>query len=313
VEIWEKPESEEMVMIAGWRQWADAGSTSSGLPEYLVQQTGAHAIGKIKPDGFYLFQIPGTHGLLRPGVKFHQGFPEELKTQRNDLFYSAGARRGLVIFLGDEPHLDAERYVGCIIEAARQLGVKRIIGLGGVYGEMPYEKDRIVSCNFSLKRLRKELEGLAVTLTDYAGGASIGSYLCRRAGDAGMEYVGFYAFVPAYDLSQAAQVDLSLRIENDYMAWYGVMQRVNHMLRLNLDLADLEERAQQLVVSMNAKIDELDKAAQQPGIRAYMQRLSDEFNEVTFTPADDFWEEELRRLFDKFDAEDTPGPADPAP
>src|SRR5690606_5346996 len=64
VEIWEKPAAPEVYMLAGWRQWADAGSVSSGLPQYLIQQTGARKIGQIRPDGFYLFQIPGTHDLV---------------------------------------------------------------------------------------------------------------------------------------------------------------------------------------------------------------------------------------------------------
>ena len=63
-------------MIAGWHQWADAGSISSGLPLYLIEQTQARKIGRIKPDGFYLFQIPGAHHLLRPVVKLNEGYRE---------------------------------------------------------------------------------------------------------------------------------------------------------------------------------------------------------------------------------------------
>ena len=64
VEIWETPKAREIYMLAGWRQWADAGSISSGLPQYLIQQTGARHIGSIRSDGFYLFQFPGTHDLF---------------------------------------------------------------------------------------------------------------------------------------------------------------------------------------------------------------------------------------------------------
>jgi len=50
VELWEKPLAEEIYMIVGWRQWADAGSISSGLPQYLIEQTDARRIGAIKSD-----------------------------------------------------------------------------------------------------------------------------------------------------------------------------------------------------------------------------------------------------------------------
>ena len=70
LELFENPTAESIYMIAGWHQWADAGAVSSGLPYYLINHLNANKIGEINADGFYLFQIPGTHHLLRPDVKF---------------------------------------------------------------------------------------------------------------------------------------------------------------------------------------------------------------------------------------------------
>ena len=304
VDLQEHPEAEEIYMIVGWRQWADAGSTSSGLPEYLIEQTGARKIGSIRPDGFYLFQIPGTHDLVRPVVKFEQGYPESLETPHNDLYYAQHNQHGLLIFLGDEPQMDIERYTQAFLHIASTLGVKRIIGLGGVYGELPYNKERMVSSIYSLPELKEELENIAVNLSDYHGGASVGSYICRRAGEKGIEYVSFYAFVPAYDFSNVSQVANSIRIENDFLAWLGIMQRINHMLHLELDLSDLEEKSEELIELFDSKIEELDQDAPQLGVREYINRLSDEFVSVPFTPLDDVWEEELRRLFGQSGADD---------
>ena len=110
VELREKPVAEEIFMIAGWHQWADAGAISSGLPQYLIDHTGARKIGDIKPDGFYLFQVPGTHHLLRPEIKLDEGYRQELASRTNEFFYTGNDRRGLLIFLGEEPHLNAEQY-----------------------------------------------------------------------------------------------------------------------------------------------------------------------------------------------------------
>src|SRR5438093_13187329 len=110
VELIEKPEAEEMFMIAGWRQWADAGATSSGLPQSLIDHTGARKIGRIKSDGFYLYQRPGTSRFLRPEVKFEDGYRKEMHHSQNELFYTGNEHKGIVIFLGDEPHLGIERY-----------------------------------------------------------------------------------------------------------------------------------------------------------------------------------------------------------
>lgn len=302
LELWERPKAEEIYMIAGWRQWADAGSISSSLPRYLMQETKARKIGQIRPDGFYLFQIPGTHDLVRPIVKFDEGYPKSLEKRENEFYYTGDEQRGIVFFLGDEPHLDIERYVATFLEAARALNVKRIIGLGGVYGELPYDKERMVSCVYSQPYLKDEVAELAVNLSDYQGGASIGSYVCRRAGDQGMEYVSFYAFVPTYDFSNIAQIGNTIRIENDFMAWLAVMRRVNYMLKLDLDLSDLEQKSERVVELLDAKVEELDNMAPQLGVREYMSRLAEEFNEMPFEPLGEVWEAELNRIFDEDDS-----------
>ncbi|MDQ4076518.1 MAG: PAC2 family protein [Chloroflexota bacterium] len=304
VEIWEQPEAEEIYLIAGWRQWADAGSISSRLPKYLIQQTGAQQIGEIYSDGFYLFQIPGTHDLVRPVVQFEQGYPVSLETRRNELFYWRDGQRGVVFFMGDEPHLDIERYAEAFLHVAEVLGVKRIVTFGGVYGELPYNKERMVSCIYSLPALKEEVENLAVTLSDYQGGASIGSYICQRAGEKKIEFVSFYAFVPTYDFSDVAQVGNTIRIENDFMAWLGVMRRVNYMLKLEFDLSELEQKSERLVQLVDEKVEELDRLAPELGVRDYMARLSEEFTETPFDPLDAIWEDELRHLFDDFDPGD---------
>ncbi|NDJ76078.1 MAG: PAC2 family protein [Chloroflexi bacterium] len=298
LELWEQPEKRPLVMIAGWQQWADAGSLSSGLPQYLIQETGARKIGTIKPDGFYLFQIPGTHDLVRPVVKFDDGYPEALKTQSNDLYYTEMGERGVVFFMGEEPHLDVERYSELFLDAGQKLGVERIVSVAGVYGELPYNKERSVSCIYSLQSMKDEFERLAVNLSDYHGGASIGSYLCRRAGDRDMPYVGMYAFVPTYNFSNLQQVSNAIHIENDFMGWLGVMRRINFMLKTTFDLGDLERKSQRLVEVLDAKIDELESVTPGAGIREYFKELEDEFTEVLFDPLDDVWEDEIRRLFD---------------
>lgn len=301
-ELTEHPQATRMFMIAGWRQWADAGSTSSGLPHYLIQQTEARKIGSINPDGFYLFQFPATHDLVRPVVKYEDGFPVSLQTPSNEFYYTGDDETGLVIFLGDEPHMDIERYISTLLDVAQTLNVERIVGFGGVYGELPYNKERMISCNYSLRALKTELEELAVNFSDYHGGASIGSYLCKRASERQMAYIGLYAMVPTYDFSQVAQLGNTIRIENDFMAWLGVMKRVNYMFKMAINLSELEERSAELVQILDEKVEELTETMPQIDIRDYFSQLADEFDEKPFDPLAEVWEQELRRIFD--DAED---------
>ena len=303
LELFDIPKADEMYMITGFRQWADAGSVSSGLPEFLVQTSGARPLGEIHTDGFYLFQIPGTHNMVRPVVKFDQGYPVSFESQHNQFYYTENSQRGVVIFLGDEPHVDAERYVRSILDAAKQLRVRRIIGLGGVYGMVPYDKERMISCNYSLPWLKDQMSGLSVSLTEYHGGASIGSYLCRRAGEQGIEYVGLYGFVPLYDLSGNLQINKTVRIENDYTAWLGILRRINFMLKVNFDVSELTQSAARLARSIRSQLEEIERESPEVGVVEYMRKLSEDFTEMPFIPLDDVWEENLKHILDKLDDE----------
>jgi proteasome assembly chaperone (PAC2) family protein len=295
-----------MYMIVGWRQWADGGAVSSGLPEYLVELLDAQEIGQIRPDGFYMFQFPGTHDLVRPVVRFNDGYPEALDVPETRIYYAETDQRGLVILIGDEPQLDMERYAQSVLQVAKQLKVRRIVGLGGVYGEFPFDKERTLSGSYSLRPMKEEMKRLAVQLTNYQGGASVGSYICRRAGEQNMEYVGLYAFVPMFDFSGATQMSHRLQIENDYMAWLGVLRRISYMLKIELDLRDLIEKSQDEIRELRLKIEELEKIAPQLNLNEYFQHIADEFTEVPFIPLDDVWEENVRRILNKFEDDDEP-------
>jgi proteasome assembly chaperone (PAC2) family protein len=297
VELLEKPVAGEKYMIAGWHQWADAGSISSGLPQYLISQTGARKIGEIKPDGFYLFQVPGTHHLLRPAIKLDEGYRQELTSRRNELFYAGDDRKGLLIFLGEEPHLNVERYAAAFFNVVKELSVKRVVAVGGVYGAMPYDKDREVSCVYSLRGMKDELAKYAVKFSNYEGGATIGTYLVDRAEQRGVEFLDFYAFVPAYDFSQLSTGLQGVRVENDFKAWYDLMRRFNHMFDLGIDLSDLERQSDELTSSMDSKIAELEREMPQLKVREYMEELARDFTEMPFMPLDEVWERELGDLF----------------
>jgi len=296
VELWEKPIAEEIYMIVGWHQWADAGAISSGLPQYLIDQMGARKIVEIKSEGFYLFQIPGTHHFLRPEIKLDEGYRKELRIRKNEFFYSGDASKGLVVFLGEEPHLGVERYAEGFFNVAEQLGVKRAAAVGGVYAAVPYDKDREVSCVYSLPKMKNELAEYAVRFSNYEGGTTIGTYLADRAEQRGVEFLVFYAFVPNYDFSELSRHLQGMRIETDFKAWYDLLRRFNHMFGLRLDLSDLERHSDELLSSMEARIDELERTMPQLGVREYIERLTRDFTEMPFMPLDEVWERARRSI-----------------
>ncbi len=285
----DRPRADQIYMIAGWRQWADAGATSSDLPQYIIDQTGAKKIGCLKSDSFYLFQFPGTHHLLRPEITLEDGHRTKLAKHRNEIYYTGDEHVGLVVFLGDEPHLNIERYAEAFFNIAAELAVKRVVCVGGVYAAVPFDKERQISCTYSLPRMKEELSEYAVAFSNYEGGVSIGSYLADRAEALGIEYLVLYAMVPMYDFTKVSSLLQAMTIEEDYRAWYDIMRRLNHMLRLGLSLTDLEHKSNELLESMQSQVAQLEDKIPQAKLQGYFEKIREGFQEPSFMPLDDVW------------------------
>lgn len=299
----EQPAARELYLLAGWQQWADAGNISSGLPEYLVDRTGARLIGELNVGGCYLFQVPGTHHFLRPEIKLVEGHRESLTKHTNRFYYTESGDRGLVIFVGDEPHLDVERYAEAFFGMVKKLGVRRVVALGGVYAPMPFDKVREIHAIYSLPHMKAELENYAVKFSSYEGGVTIGSYLVDQAEAEGIELLSFYGFVPAYDLSQLSQKLEGIRIETDYRAWFEIMRRVNHMFGLWIDLSDLENKGDELTEEFAARLRELDGKMPQLKMKEHLASLAPDYTELPFMQLDSMWETELDDILGHLDDE----------
>lgn len=300
----ETPQSKEIYMIAGWRQWADAGAISSELPEYLIELLGARKIGEIADDGYYIFQIPGTHHLMRPVVKMENGRRLELDRPLNEIYFAGNEDKGVLIFLGEEPHLNIERYSNTFFELAKMFEVRRVAIVAGVYGAMPYNRDREIGCMYSLESMKEELDRYAVRYSNYHGGASIGTYLLDEATRAGIEYFGFYGMTPAYEFPAPGGLDediedspQGMRIETDYKAWYDITLRLDHMFKLGVDLADLEKESRDLADAFDQRIDELERDTPGLDLKSFLAAIDAGFTERSFNPLDDVWSSEFDDLF----------------
>ena len=108
--------------------------------------------------------------------------------------------------------------------------------------------------------------------------------------------VSFYTFVPILQLPNFKKVSDDLNIDKDYKSWLDVIQRVNHMMDLNLDLTDLEEKSEQMIEELDAKIDKIDKMHPELGIKEYVDRLSMSYTEQSFSPLEDIWQDALRNI-----------------
>ena len=295
--LWERPPSGRC-MVAGWYQWADGGAVSSGVVEYLVEATNADKIGEIDCGPFYLFQIPGMGDHLRPWVKVVDGVVEEVQRKGNEFFHGETDGGGVGVFIGHEPHHNMELYAKAFLDAVEELGVRRVVGLAGVYAPVPYEEDRDLVCVYSLPRLKEEMTRYGYRFSDYSGGSTVGMYLVKEAERRGIEFVRLTAIVPAYDLSKGETIAQPMTMKHDYKGWYDVLLRLNGMCSLDLDLSDVERMGRTLISDWDAAMASLGEAAPELDVGEYMEEIRAEFAEKSYATLDELWEEELADLFE---------------
>ncbi len=296
----EQPSADEIYMLAGWRQWADAGAASSGPIKWLIQHLDARKIGEICPDGFFLFQTPVSQSLFRPVIKLEDGCRRELLKPRSEIFYWSNVHKGLVLFLGDEPHLAVDYYAKAFFDIAHRLHVKRIVALGGVYDTVPYDKDRAIFGSYSLPPLKAELDKYAVHPFNYEGGATIGAYLGDQAESLGVEYLYWQALVPVYPLSQLHSSLDDVAVQTDVKAWFDILLRLNYMFGLDIDLSELETGGATLTHALRTHIEAIDaRSTHMPILPSeYIARLTAKFAETPFNPqGGDIWEDALSDIF----------------
>ena len=264
-------------MIAGFNQWANAGNVSSGIPEYLIEKLQATKVGHVRKADFYIYQIPGSHYMFRPPVKYVEGYEQYYQEEPvNNFHYAEIGEKGLVIFIGTEPNQHEDIYVNTLLDGAKELGVKRIIVPSGVGFEVPFDKERLISCTYSLKQMREELEDYAVTFSNYDRNATIGMVINHYCARRGVESVRMTARTPSYQLS--------LTIFTDKRAMYDILRRVRHMFGINLDLSDLEKESEKQNIDFENALKRLciENPDLESQITTYMEQIREKFEEVKF-------------------------------
>ena len=279
----EKPEAQ--YMIAGWRrQWSDGGEVSSGLPRYLIDQTGAKRIGELGPEVLkmcYPFQMPGTHDVYRPKVEYQDGLPAG-RMRRENYFYDAG--NGLIVFLGEEPWSRIDIYGDAFFQGAKELGVAETVAVEGYNGAAPPDMERSVSCIYSHARMRERLEKFGLRFSNYGSqsktGPTIGMALVTMAHYHCPEIDIFRlgAMAPLYPLLTRNSDPLG--ISKDHRSYYDILRRIKAMFKLDIDLSELITLGDRESSELQQALDKL--AASNPGAKEIIDRVRSDYNYESF-------------------------------
>jgi len=268
--ITEKPELRHPYMVCGINGWVNGGEAATGSIQYLIKKLKAKRFAEIPIDKFHIFQVAGQTS-SRPTIRIEDGILKEHHYPQNQLFYwvNPKADNDLILFLGTEPNLNWKEYANAILSVAKEFAVVRIYLLGGVLDKTPHTREPAVSCTCSTHKLKEEIQKYAVQFSNYEGPGSFATTLLHISQNRQVPTVSLTARATYYP-------EFNIIIPRNPKTIRAVVRRLNPMLKLNLDISDLDKQSDEF----EAKIGFM--ASNYPEFRAYIEELEKDFVEVKY-------------------------------
>jgi proteasome assembly chaperone (PAC2) family protein len=274
------PRLNDATLVLGFDGWMDGGEVSTGTIDYLVEATGAVSLSEVDPAPFYLYNFPGSRemaALFRPHVRMEDGLVAEYSEPENTLYVSEEAN--LVLFRGTEPNLEWHEYGTTLMEAARDMGVRRIIFVGSVAGAVPHTRQPRMGGSVSDDALRPILSRLGLRPSNYEGPASLVTYLLLLSKDFEIEMVNIVSEIPAYVQGRNIQ------------AIEAAVSTVASCLGLDLDTRELQKSSRDFVARLDAVV------RSRPDLAELVTQIERDYDRETLSANED----ELKAWFSKQD------------
>jgi len=252
-------------LVLGLSGWMNGGDVSTGTIDRLVQLIGAEPLGRIEPEGFYIYNFPGSMEIsayFRPHAKIRDGRVVELDWPEN-AFHVCEAEN-LILFRGKEPNFAWDEYAACIFAVVEMFSVERIYFVGSVAGAVPHTREPRMAASVSDAQIQAELQPFGVRDSNYEGPASLVTYLTRLAERRGVHMAALVAEIPAY-----VQGRNPICIES-------TIRKLAGMLGLQIDMEKLRERSD----AFERKLDEA--VEQKPELVELIKKLESDYDNEVF-------------------------------
>ena len=199
LKIYHKPKLKNARLLLGFYGWMDGGDVSTGTVKYLIEQFGAERFATIKPEGFYIYSLPGSmemSSLFRPHAIIENGMVQKYRIPRNTFY--CDEENDLVLFIGKEPNLAWEQYCECIFSLCERFDVREIYFVGSVAGLTPHSRKPRIHCSVSNEKLKGALRQAGLKFVNYEGPSSIITYMTVQAAKKDFNMTSLVAEIPAY-------------------------------------------------------------------------------------------------------------------
>ena len=223
LQINERPELRDPILIAAFSGWNDAGEAATGALRFILRRWEASTVAEIDPESFYDFTQ------ARPTVRLEHG--ERVLDWPSNKFsaYRLEAQDFDVVLLqAVEPHLAWQTYMASVLEFCREFKVSTMITLGALLAEVSHTRPLRISGSSTDAALQETLD-LSAATGRYEGPTGITGTLTGAAQDAGLRTASLWANVPAY-----------LNVSPNPKGALALLERLNGGLQLGLNLHDLE-------------------------------------------------------------------------
>jgi hypothetical protein len=238
------PVLENATLLLALTGWMDGGQVSTGTVRHLMGRRPVREIARIEPDDFYLYNMPGdmsTAALFRPEVKYEQGIVTQFEFPHNT--FACDVAANLVFFAGKEPNLRWQAFNNCFFSLADHVGIKRIVFIGSFGGAVPHTREPRLYGSVSHPRMKDELRGYGVRLSDYEGPAGFSTLLLAEAPRHDIEMLSLVAEIPGY-------------LEGlNPMSIETITRRLGRMLNVPVDLDRLRETSNEWEAQVTAAVE----------------------------------------------------------
>jgi len=265
LKIHQKPILKNPKMILGFSGWMDGGNVSTGAISYLKNKLHAKKFAEIDEQPFYLFNFPGAMeeiAQFRPNAEIKDGLLIGFNYPKNEFFYDT--RNNLILFSGKEPNISWKAYAACLFKIAEEFQVKKICFSGSVAGLIPHSRRVRISCYFSSKNQKINVNNHDIRFSNYRGPASLTTLLTKIASEKNIEMTNFVAEIPMYIQTQNPK------------GIKAVIEKMIQTMDIDIDLSDLDKE----ISTFEKRIDNL--VQQQPQLSEQVKKLEKNYDEAYF-------------------------------
>ena len=270
----ERPSLQEPYLLAAFSGWPDAGEVATGALRYLITKLEATRFAQIDSQELFVFTFQ------RPVSAFVEPSKRVITWPAIDFYYwkDPNNKHDLVFILGVEPHLKWRSFIQTVADLMTELGVKKIVTLGGTYDSLPHTLEAQMSGHSNDPDLQSRMKKLGVHFTGYEGPTSIHSPLLEELHNRGVRGASLWGHAPDY-------VHFSPNIKVSH----GLLQKASVLLEVPFDL----EEAKAAAKALDRKVEQ--SIAGDPDLSNYVDRLKEAYEDILETDDgthEDLWNSE---------------------